>query len=194
MKKLKKLLILIFSYSLFFSIPLLPSEPEFVIINTALSPQTSYLFSDLDILAKTAKSSKAMGIAKLNLDTQNILFNSKGHQYLYQEIKAGKIGDSLFNASLVSLIGLNIADYFSTREALKHDHLQEANPIMKPFVKDPYVFAAVKIGLTAFSFVNLKNLYKKNKPLAWILSMASNLAMSYIVSNNFRLIQQAREK
>jgi hypothetical protein len=63
---------------------------------------------------------------------------------------------------------------------------------MKPFVKDAAVFAAVKGGLTLASVLGAKALYKRSKPLGWIASLASNLALSYVVSNNFRLLRQAQ--
>jgi hypothetical protein len=107
-------------------------------------------------------------------------------------IKASDLGDSLYNASLISLVALNAADYFSTLEALKSPGVEEQNPMLKSVVKDPYVFAAVKIGLTSLACYSLKMLYKKNKPLAWALSIASNLACSYIVSDNFRIIKRCR--
>ena len=56
--------------------------------------------------------------------------------------------------------------------------------MMKPFVKSPVAFAAVKIGFTALSYLSLKGLYKKNKPMAWVASTAANLLLSYVVSNN----------
>jgi hypothetical protein len=102
--------------------------------------------------------------------------------------------DSMFDASLLSLIALNVADFISTRECLKYPHLSEGNPVMKPFVKDPAVFAAVKGGLTILSVLGTRALYKRSKPLGWIVSIASNLALSYVVSNNVRLLQQARAR
>jgi len=83
---------------------------------------------------------------------------------------------------------LNAADYFSTLEALKRPGLQEGNPLMKGIVKSPAAFAAVKIGISAFSYISLKKMYKSNRSLAWVLSLATNFAMSYVVSNNLRLI------
>jgi hypothetical protein len=100
----------------------------------------------------------------------------------------------MFDASLLSLIALNVADFVSTRECLKYPHLSEGNPVMKPFVKDPVVFAAVKGGLTILSVLGTRALYKRSKPLGWIVSIASNLALSYVVSNNVRLLQQARAR
>ena len=55
----------------------------------------------------------------------------------------------------------------------------------------PVAFAAVKIGVAAASYFGFKSLYKRNKTLGWIVSAATNFAMSYVVSNNLRLIKQA---
>ena len=109
-------------------------------------------------------------------------------------LRGSRFTDSMFNASLLSLVALNIADFISTRECLKYPHLSEGNPVMKPFVKNDAVFAAVKGGLTIVSYFGTKALYKRSKPLGWIVSLASNLALSYVVSNNVRLLRQAQSR
>lgn len=103
-----------------------------------------------------------------------------------------KFQNSLYTSSLVTLTALNVADYLSTVQALKHKELDEANPAMKPIAKNIYLFTAVKLGVAALDIYILKNLYKKNKPLAWILSVAANFAMSYVVANNIKMIQDVR--
>jgi hypothetical protein len=103
-----------------------------------------------------------------------------------------KLQDSLYTTSLITLTALNVGDYLSTLQALKHKGLEERNPIMQPFTKNIYLFTAIKLGVTAFDVFLLKNLYKKNKPLAWILSTATNFAMSYVVANNIKMIQEIR--
>ena len=107
-------------------------------------------------------------------------------------LHGSRFTDSMFNASLLSLVALNVADYISTKKCLKYSHLSEGNPIMKPFVKNDAVFAAVKGGITIASYFGTKALFKHSKPLGWIVSLASNLALSYVVSNNFRLLRDAR--
>jgi hypothetical protein len=107
---------------------------------------------------------------------------------------AVKSGKALFDANLVLLVGLNVADYFSTREALKYPGLTETNPLMKPFVKSPAAFAAIKLGTTALSYLSMKAIFKRNKTVAWIMTTASNVLLSYVVSNNMRLIQGARAR
>jgi len=101
-------------------------------------------------------------------------------------------GKSFFEANLIAMVGLNIADYVSTREALKYPGLQETNPLMKPFVKSPAAFAAVKIGTTALTYWSFKALFKHNRTLAWIVTTASNALLSVVVANNLGHIQQAR--
>ncbi|MHB8054545.1 MAG: DUF5658 family protein [Candidatus Aminicenantales bacterium] len=131
--------------------------------------------------------------SKITLDPRLV---SIGHAQaiIGPQFRGAGFSDSMFKASLISLVALNVADYFSTKECLKYSHLSEGNPVMKPFVKNAAVFAAVKGGLTIASFFGTKALYKRNKPLGWIVSLASNLALSYIVSNNFRLLREARGK
>ena len=107
---------------------------------------------------------------------------------------AVRSGKALFNANLVLMVGLNIADYISTREALKYPGLTETNPLMKPFVKSPAAFAAIKLGTTALSYWSMKAIFKRNKTVAWIMTTASNALLSYVVANNMRLIQGARAR
>jgi len=107
---------------------------------------------------------------------------------------SAKAGKALFDANLVLMVGLNIADYISTREALKYPGLEETNPLMKPFVKNPAAFAAIKFGTTALSYWSMKAIFKKNKTVAWIMTTASNALLSYVVANNVRLIQGARAR
>jgi hypothetical protein len=107
---------------------------------------------------------------------------------------AARSGKALFDVNLVLMLGLNIADYLSTREALKYPGLAETNPLMKPFVKNAAVFAAIKFGTTALSYLSMRAIFKKNKTVAWVMTTASNALLSYVVVNNMRLIQGARAR
>jgi hypothetical protein len=113
-------------------------------------------------------------------------------RYFQNRFHNQKWESTLFDASLIAHAALNVADYFSTREALKYPGLQEGNPLMKPFVKNDFAFAAVKIGITAGNHFLMKNIYKNNKTMGWIISLTSNFLMSCIVVHNFELINQAR--
>lgn len=101
-------------------------------------------------------------------------------------------GKALFDANLIVMLGLNVADYISTREALKYPGLTETNPLMKPFVKNPTAFAAIKFGTTALTYLSMKAIFKRSKTVAWVMTTASNVLLSYVVANNVRLIQGAR--
>jgi hypothetical protein len=103
-------------------------------------------------------------------------------------------GKAFFDANLVVMVGLNVADYLSTREALKYPGLAETNPLMKPFVKSPAAFAAAKLGTTALTYWSMKSLFRKNRTVAWIVTTASNAVLSVVVANNIRLIQGARAR
>ena len=105
-----------------------------------------------------------------------------------------RLEKSFFTASLVTLTALNIADYLSTRKAMKMGGLVEANPLMKPFVKNAAVFAAVKAGTTVLSVWGMKSLFKRDKTTAWVMTTLSNFLLSYVVSNNMRLISRARPR
>ncbi len=105
-----------------------------------------------------------------------------------------RLESTVFNANLLYMTALNVADYFTTRAALKYDGMVEANPIMRPFVKNDMVFAAVKMGFTVSNYFIMKRLFKKNKPLAWVVSVATNALMSYVVVNNLQNIQRAQPR
>lgn len=107
---------------------------------------------------------------------------------------SGDAGKTLFDLNLVAMIGLNIADYVSTREALKYPGLHESNPLMQPFVKSPAAFAAAKFGTTALTYLSMKALFKKNRTVAWVLTTATNVLLSYVVANNVQMIHQARAR
>jgi len=103
-------------------------------------------------------------------------------------------GKAFFDVNLAALVALNIADYVSTREALKYRGLHEFNPLVAPFAKNPAAFAAVKIGTTALTYWCMKALFKKNRTMAWVLTTATNLVLSYAVANNLQMIQRARAR
>lgn len=107
--------------------------------------------------------------------------------------KSQQTENSLFTVSLITLALLNVADYLSTTQALKYEGLEEGNPLMKPFVKNPLVYTTVKLGLTAFNYHLLKSLYRKDKKLAWIITTLTNFAFSYVVVNNIRKINEAKK-
>ncbi len=102
--------------------------------------------------------------------------------------------NAVFNVGLAYMMALNAADYVTTREALKHEDLMEANPLMQPFVKNPYAFAAVKAGLGLSSYFIMKSLYRKNKVLAWAVNVAANAALSYVVINNLKMIRSVEQR
>jgi hypothetical protein len=101
-------------------------------------------------------------------------------------------GDTAFKASLAAAFALNLGDYFLTKACLKYSGTAEGNPMMKGIVKNPYVFAAVKIGVSAVSVFLLDRIYKKNKVLGWLMSAAINSAMSYVVLHNYSVLRQVQ--
>jgi hypothetical protein len=164
---------------------------------TALAPLNISQLAKLDLIPRPVAASRPSGLASgsahLNLDPRSVVANY-GPRYFGPDTRVHSIGDRLYDVSLFSIVALNIADYLSTREALKYPCLHEGNPLMKSIVKSPVAFAAVKIGFAAVSYFSMKSLYKINKTLGWVVSMATNFAMSYVVSNNMRLINQARRR
>jgi hypothetical protein len=164
------------------------SDAEVTLLETALPASTPSPLAALDLFPEPAPKAS---YAAMNLDPNQVTINP-GHRYLERSLNGSAFGDAMFNASLISMVVLNVGDYLSTNEALKYPGLAEGNPMMKPFVKSPVAFAAVKLGFTALSYVSLKGLYKKNKAMAWVASAAANFLMSYVVSNNVSLINMAK--
>jgi len=124
-----------------------------------------------------------------DISPETLQIKQNVHQYYQKRLKLEKIENSFFTASLVSLLVLNVADYISTKKALKYEGISEGNPFLKPIAKNDLAFFAVKAGLTVGNHFLMKKLYKTNKPLAWVISIAGNFFMSYVVANNFNLIQ-----
>ena len=165
-------------------------EASSVLVETPFIANLDCSLGSLDLIPEPAAASS--NNVPVDFNPRNIILGP-GRNYLPATYSAGSgLGDRLYDLSLVSIIALNVADYFSTTEALKHPGLQEGNPLMKDIVKSPVAFAAVKIGVAAASYIGFKSLYKRNKTLGWIVSTATNFALSYVVSNNLRLIKQAQ--
>ena len=167
------------------------NEPSLLQVDTLKFESIAFRLAPLPLFTLTNNT--------LHAPNQNFPSQQKNKelpsQILKEEPKKSKrTENSLFTASLLTLTALNIADYVSTVKALQLPGLKEGNPIMRPFTKNILLFSAVKIGLTTLDFCLLKNIYKKNKTLGWILSIAGNFAMSYIVSNNIRKIQAVTRK
>lgn len=127
-------------------------------------------------------------------DTESSLSSAPKHTDVSlkpgKQVKTSTLENSLFTASLVASVVLNVADYFTTIEALKYEGLQESNPFMKPFAKKPYLFAAVKLGMIALNYKLMKSIYKKDKRIAWLVSIISNILITYVVVNNYKMIQK----
>jgi len=166
-------------------------DKENNIINANLSQQEKKTLIDLKSFQLANPENKTHKI-KLILDQKNAVFNPESHKYSKRRIKMQKLEKSMFTASLITFTALNIADYISTTQALKYGSLKESTPIMRPFTKNILLYTVIKLGLTVYADHYMKNLHKKNKKLAWIINMAANLALSYVVINNIRMIHKAQ--
>jgi len=182
--------------ALLISIPLLSgvSLASSFLIETPLLPAVDFsvLLAVSPAMAEPDPAAEP-DYSHITLDPRRVSLSS-AQTILAPSFRSRGFNDTMFEASLLSMVVLNVADFVSTKQCLKYPHLSEGNPIMKPFVKNDLVFAAVKGGLTIASYFGTKALYKKNKSLGWIASLASNLALSYVVSSNLRLLQQARAR
>jgi hypothetical protein len=171
------------------SFPIPAPVPEYSLAATELAPAPESPLAGLDLVPQAGTAVYAYSNLKLDPALSSMEY---GQRYLVRQYRSGAVGDAIFKVNLGVMIALNAADYFSTKACLQHPGLQEGNPLLKPFVKSPIAFAAAKVGMTALTYVALNSLYKKSKPAAWIISMASNLFLSYVVSNNLRLNALAR--
>jgi len=96
--------------------------------------------------------------------------------------------DSLFSFSLTTRVCFHVGDFYITNRTLKkYDSVVELNPLLRPIVRNEWLFITVKFGLVAIGHYCLKGLYKKNKKLAWIVSVVSNIIVGYAVIRNLRL-------
>jgi len=136
----------------------------------------------------TEKGTKPYQI-KLDFSPKQIDITPVSQEFLK---KPSNSSSFLYTSSLIALTCLNIADYYTTVKALKYEGLEEINPLMKPFTKNTLLYTTVKLGLTAYNYYFLRSLYKKDKKLAWAVSLVANFAFSYIVANNIRMIQEAQ--
>lgn len=175
-------LVLLAAYS-----PVLGAEPgNSVLVATALRPVPVFTLTAPSAFPIEAPAFEAFSLPSVS--------NFQFPRPFPSPLPSPNTGKALFDANLALMIGLNIADYLSTREALKYPGLEETNPLMKPFVKSPAAFAAIKIGTTALSYWSMKAVFKKNKTMAWVMTTATNAVLSFVVVNNMRQVQQARSR
>ena len=163
------------------------AEIEFSLVGTEAMPQGSLFSPEVMNMAASMVAAPAPVPAPA---LQATIARPRG----FGGYRGDRLENSFFTASLVAMTALNVADYLSTRQALKYPGLQEGNPLMKPFVKNAALFAAVKAGTTVLSVWGMKSLFKRDRTTAWVLTTVSNFLLSYVVANNMRLISRARPR
>ncbi len=163
-------------------------EIEFSLVGTSAEPQSSLFSPEMMNLAATVAAAPVPAPAAA-LPISIVRPQGFGDPFRGERLEKG-----LFTASLVAMTALNVADYLSTRQAMKQNGLVEGNPLMKPFVKNALLFAAVKAGTTALSVWGMKSMFKRDKTTAWVMTTLSNFLLSYVVANNMRLISRARPR
>ncbi len=161
-------------------------EIEFSLIGTAPMPQSSLYSAQVMNLAAPMSGTPVVSPAPASRLPINIVRP--------QGFGDGRLEKGFFTASLGAMVALNVADYLTTRQALKYSGLSEGNPLMKPFVKNPYVFAAVKGGITVLSVWGMNKLFKRDRKMAWVMTTVSNFILSYVVANNMRLVSRMRPR
>jgi hypothetical protein len=161
---------------------------------THFVPRNNHALARLASLPWNLKNDRAWALKDPDLLSARMTPKPVETHYSNFRIQKTRFGDTIFNASMFSFAVLNFADYFTTREALKNSAVREVNPFLQNIVKDPTQHALFKLGITALSYWNMKSVYKKNKPLAWLFSIASNALMYYVVSNNIQTMNEAARR
>ncbi len=164
-------------------------EIEFSLIGTATMPQSSLYSAQVMNLAAPMSGAPVASPAPILTPATRLPINIGRPQGF-----GGGLEKGFFTASLGAMVALNVADYLTTRQALKYSGLSEGNPLMKPFVKNPYVFAAVKGGITVLSVWGMNKLFKRDRKMAWVMTTVSNFILSYVVANNMRLVSRMRPR
>ena len=91
-----------------------------------------------------------------------------------------------FDVSLYTYSALNIIDCYSSLRAFEYGAI-ELNPILKPFSHNPYTFIVAKTTMSILSYYVIRKIYKKNKTMGWIFSIAGNALIAYVVYNNLKV-------
>jgi hypothetical protein len=166
---------------------------EFTLISTAAVPQSLFFSPEVMNMATPMVAVPVAALAPVPASSTALPVNIVRPQG-FGSFRGERLEKTFFTTSLVALTALNVADYITTRQALKYPGLSEGNPLMKPFVKNAVLFAAVKAGTTVLSVWGMKSLFKRDRTTAWIMTTVSNFLLSYVVSNNMRLISRMRPR
>ncbi len=152
-------------------------------------PQDSALFSEADlqmVFPQLLPLTSRPGLALSPLDGQ-----AGGGRLSRPPSGLAIMENTLFTASLVSFVGLNIADYIITRKVLQQVGQEGVNPIFRPFTKNDIAFAVFKLGTTLMSCISIRSLHDTDKPMAWVLSLISNFLVSYALAYNLEQLENS---
>jgi len=176
------------------SLPLLPSAEvtsEFTLIETSLEevkPLLAMDFTNLGLVDTDANGLIQYSPPSLNLKNSQLSLVTPPKSSFVPK----RNNSAFFITAVSSTVILQAADYLTTLNAIKYSSLQEGNPLLKNVVDDPLLFGAVKLCVTGLQVILLKKLYDSNKTIAWIVGTALNVAVSFVVANNFSKIQKAQ--
>ena len=97
-----------------------------------------------------------------------------------------------FVFSLALCAGLNMADGIITVSGADLPGLRESNPLARLALKSPPAFLAFKALSSYVIYRGLRSLFKVNKTLSWIAVLVLNVAFSYAIVHNLRLIGEVK--
>ncbi|MBN2200029.1 MAG: hypothetical protein JW747_09310 [Candidatus Aminicenantes bacterium] len=98
----------------------------------------------------------------------------------------------LFTGTLISLIGLNIADSLVTRKVVRSLGPEELTPLGQAFAESDMALIAFKFGSTYLNIVALRAIHRSNKPLAWALSLVSNFLVGTALAVSLEQLEGVR--
>jgi len=122
------------------------------------------------------------------LRTQRVLRNACIVGVFIGAVTAQCAGDDIskkFDASLYVMDVLNAGDLYFSMRAFDNGY-QELNPVLR-MARTDTAFVLSKVTLSVLNHIGLKWMYKKNRTVAWCMSIAANIALSYVVYKNWRL-------
>lgn len=95
---------------------------------------------------------------------------------------------SLLPVLYASFAGLQVADFFSTRQGLASG-AHEANPLMRHVVSSNAGFMAMKAGAAAGSIFVAERMWKKNPAAAIATMVAMNSLYGIVVAHNYSVVR-----
>jgi hypothetical protein len=116
----------------------------------------------------------------------SIIFKKPSTSYQNTDGREESKIDWVYHGLEASYIALNAADVIFTYRALDKG-AEEANPLLRGFVKSKPLTIAFKAGTTGLVLYANRKITKENKTVGYATLIALNLLYGYIVNNNYQV-------